>query len=255
MKYIIPKILILITFLSCKNTKQENADNCARFEGKVYSAILPCASCSGIAMRISLDVNGEFTKEVTYLGESSFPEINTGSYKIVDSIIYLEYPVKINNDFFKMKPDNKISFLNKDRREIEGKLADLYMFSSIPLLKPIEVSGTYHNSSGNRIVVAYKGDNKYKVEVYSKIKSGGLLFKAFGIANNDRLTICMKQLHQEMLSKMTMTFDGDNLFLYINNPSLLYEWEYMCDGKISLIGNYKKNKNAGKRKNSFRDGS
>lgn len=91
-----------------------------------YAGTLPCADCAGIATVITLARNGEYRREQTYLGRSSEPFVDTGTFEwnSAGSIIRLE-AVDGSAQAYQVGED-RLFHLDQQGKRITGDLAPQY---------------------------------------------------------------------------------------------------------------------------------
>lgn len=152
-----------------KLTDQHNAQNSLDWAG-VYSGILPCADCSGIKTKVTLNSDRTFITESLYLGKDVTPLIRNGKFTWNNegNIIFL---AGLNTDEIPVKyfvSENKINQLDMDGNFITGALAEQYILYKITSLqlsntqwRLIELMGQPIESGENEIFINFsEKDNR-----------------------------------------------------------------------------------------------
>lgn len=240
---------VMVFLLSACNTTDESAAPSAysialekSMEGKTFYGVLPCASCSGIETRITLDTSHKVTLETLYQEHDSFPTILKGTYTIKDSILTLIFADKEDNRSYKIKSDSIITFLNKEGEEAK-EMASFYQLHSLPTLVPKSLEGTYtRRDDGKKIVNRLrislnKASQTYIVQFTSKENECKIIFDAVTL-NANRLLIPLNTLNKEWNGTLTITFKVKKALVYIDNPDHKTALNTFCEGKYMFIGTY-----------------
>ena len=95
----------------------------------VYEAKLPCASCSGIEARLTLNKDATFNTEMTYLSKDKYKEARRGTYAVIAGNV-------VTTDNYKEKQSYKIDgenliMLDFEGKEPTGELKDFYVFKKV----------------------------------------------------------------------------------------------------------------------------
>ena len=150
MKRILFTVLTAATLTACNNTNEEvttdgtvinsndstivadpahNSRNSVDWKG-TYKGVLPCASCPGIDVTLTLNENGTFVRESKYQGNegASMPaEKEEGNFTWSDDgqIITLAGITDGSNQYF--VGENVVHTLDAEGKRIEGELAESYI--------------------------------------------------------------------------------------------------------------------------------
>ena len=150
MKRILFTVLAAATLTACNNTNEEvttdatvidnndttvvadaahSSRNAVDWNG-TYKGVLPCASCPGIDVTLTLNENGTFVRELKYQGDegATMPaEKEEGNFTWSDDgqVITLTGITDGNNQYF--VGENVVYTLDAEGKRIEGELAENYM--------------------------------------------------------------------------------------------------------------------------------
>lgn len=96
--------------------------------GTTYTGVIPCADCSGIAYKLTLNEDKRYETRSVYIGKSNRPFIEHGDWNMQgDSMIVLDKSGE-NARQFKIKNDQLI-MLDAQGKEVTGSLAKMYVLS------------------------------------------------------------------------------------------------------------------------------
>lgn len=116
--------LVFSTLLIACNEKNDAIE-------QSYYGLLPCADCPGIEYEIKFNKDNTFNESMLYLDRDAKPWAEIGTYTLEnDSIIVVD---RVDNEgftHFLLKEDNQLVILDKERKEVEGALADFYILST-----------------------------------------------------------------------------------------------------------------------------
>ena len=148
-----------------------------------YSGITPCADCEGINYTIEFNDDFSYSTKLVYLGRDENAFETSGNYKIQDGIIRL-----LNEEdgiiYFKKNGEN-LQILDRNRKEITGSLAEMYV------LKPITTQNEISEGNLHKL----------------KIKRAGEGVDFFAIGNKPSWSLTMdfgKQFKFQSLSGITL---------------------------------------------------
>lgn len=145
MKQKILLIFVSVLFFTACNTSKTTTKKVTEIKSNalngIYSGITSCADCDGIEYTIALSDDFSYSTKSVYLGRDENAFETSGNYKIQDGIIHL-----LNDDegllYFKKSGEN-LQILDRNREEISGSLADMYVLK--PATKQTEISeGNVH---------------------------------------------------------------------------------------------------------------
>lgn len=90
-----------------------------------YSGIFPCADCEGLETNLTLNEDGSYALEQTYLGKETTSHHSTGNFSWGEdgSVITLNDEAEPNHYFV---AENELFKLDSAGQQITGELADLY---------------------------------------------------------------------------------------------------------------------------------
>lgn len=128
MDKIVIVLLISVLFGACDSPDGRGTNNIApdSLAGETYSGITPCADCEGIFYELVLLDDQRYEERSIYIGESSRPFIDTGSYVIQgDTLLTLEGENKKSTSF--VIEDSTLVMLDQKGERITGSLADHYI--------------------------------------------------------------------------------------------------------------------------------
>lgn len=146
-------IVVVLTFISCKNNKKENtkeaiseteilnkhsSKNAIDWEG-AYFGTLPCGSCPGINTLIILNKNETYEKIVEYLESNDIPKTTKGKFtwNKEGSIITLE-------DNFYLVGEEQLFRLDKNKKVVKGELAKNYILNKTELEPEPDTNDGYY---------------------------------------------------------------------------------------------------------------
>lgn len=131
-------VLIFLTFISCKKenekpqTEEEKyniiVDQADEINSKsmsgIYSGMIPCADCEGIAVLMTLKDDKTYSLETLYLGkEKNQKENQKGTYKIKSDLLILDISDAPNQ--YRIG-ENYLLQLDMEGQEITGETAKMY---------------------------------------------------------------------------------------------------------------------------------
>ncbi|GAA5646071.1 copper resistance protein NlpE [Vibrio proteolyticus] len=101
-----------------------NAQNSLDWNG-TYSGILPCADCEGLETNLTLNTDGSYSLDQTYLGKGEEKYHSEGSFSWDNSgsVITLSDEAEPNQYFV---AENELMKLDSNGQHITGELADQY---------------------------------------------------------------------------------------------------------------------------------
>ncbi len=96
-----------------------------------YSGVLPCADCSGIETKITLNANGTFEKIEKYVKKENKTVESKGtfSWDKTGSIITLKDEKGVTEHY--KVGEGKLIMLNNEGKEVSGELANEYILSKV----------------------------------------------------------------------------------------------------------------------------
>lgn len=99
----------------------DNSRNALDWPG-IYQGTLPCASCEGLLVQLTLMADGQYTLSTEYLGKGNAPLKEHGQFmwNPSGSVVQLD-----NNQQFQVG-ENQLFMLDVQGRKITGALADNY---------------------------------------------------------------------------------------------------------------------------------
>lgn len=132
-------LTFLLTAISCtQSCKQEssknqdlashNSKNSLDWSG-TYTGIFPCASCEGIETSLTINYEGTYSLQISYLGKdelNTFEREGTFSWNEAGNTITLENEEAPNQYFV---GENYLAKLDMNGNRITGDLADRYQLS------------------------------------------------------------------------------------------------------------------------------
>lgn len=134
---------LVLAFTGCRNSGKRAGSEGAKAETAVpdthtsrnsldyegtYKGVLPCADCEGIEVTVKIDLDGNYTREMKYLGIENAEEIvrERGKYlwNAEGSVIELEGAAASNKY---QVGENALFHLDINGKRITGDLADMYI--------------------------------------------------------------------------------------------------------------------------------
>jgi len=97
-----------------------------RLAGTTYNGVIPCADCEGILYELSLEEGQRFAERLTYIGESSRPFTDTGSYAIRDDTLLVLEGKGDKSAYFAIE-DSVLVMLDQKKERITSSLAGYYI--------------------------------------------------------------------------------------------------------------------------------
>ena len=92
----------------------------------VYRGVLPCADCDGIEIAITLNRDGTFKLEYSYLGKAGMAFAKEGSFKWSEDGRNITLDIQNFPPYFQVG-EGRLWQLDMQGRKIAGKFADRYM--------------------------------------------------------------------------------------------------------------------------------
>jgi heat shock protein HslJ len=111
---------------------QHNSRNSLDWEG-VYQGILPCADCEGIETRITLTRDGDFVRQVRYLGREDRPYTYRGRFTWDDAGGRVTLSGDGANDQQFRVGENVLFHLDRNGQRITGDLEAWYRLAKKPI--------------------------------------------------------------------------------------------------------------------------
>ncbi|WP_142713838.1 copper resistance protein NlpE N-terminal domain-containing protein [Fodinibius sediminis] len=127
MEKIIAVLLVGVFIGACSDERRSSAPP-TEIAGTTYSGIIPCADCEGILYELALHEDQHYESSSIYLGKSSRPFTETGSYAIRDdSILVLEE--RSGGERYFMIDDSTLVMRDRNKEKITGSLAARYILN------------------------------------------------------------------------------------------------------------------------------
>lgn len=211
-----------------------------------YEGVLPCADCEGIQTQITIDLDGNYTRKVTYLKDG-----NKDTYTEQGLFAWNKQGTKIilkstsENKFYQVG-ENYIRALDMDGNIITGALADTYILQKTTKINTIEdkkwrltsFMGKNLNESSDQFFIIFNAKQK---RMQTKVGCNGM--SGNYVLDTDKNTLTIKQIistmmaceeaiiqdfkYAQQLEKIThFTIDGQKLVLKINAESVA-EYEFI----------------------------
>ena len=97
-----------------------------------YAGTVPCADCKGIRTTIRLQADGNFTRELLYLGKSNVPVRDAGMFTWNDAGSIVTLASENGEPQQYQVGENRLFHLDRSGNRIAGELADRYVLEKAP---------------------------------------------------------------------------------------------------------------------------
>jgi len=97
-----------------------------------YAGTVPCADCKGIRTTIRLQADGNFTRELLYLGKSNVPVRDAGMFTWNDAGSIITLASENGEPQQYQVGENRLFHLDRSGNRIAGELADRYVLEKAP---------------------------------------------------------------------------------------------------------------------------
>lgn len=112
---------------TAQNTTVENAatggETAKNLVGKMFSGVLPCASCPGIMTTISFNTDSTVSKQTLFQETDAMLEVENGTWSMNENIVTISYPDR--KEAYLVKSDSQIAMLGEGNKEVSGELAKI----------------------------------------------------------------------------------------------------------------------------------
>jgi heat shock protein HslJ len=103
-----------------------NSRNALDWAGS-YSGVLPCADCEGIQTTVTLQQDGHYTRQATYLGKSAVPVTDAGSFAWDDAGRLVTQNSADGSEQMYQVGEERLFHLDEDGNRITGELSGVYV--------------------------------------------------------------------------------------------------------------------------------
>lgn len=238
-------IKIIATSPSKIKIDYHTSQNSLDWDG-TYKGVLPCADCEGIETEITIDVDGNYTRKVTYLKDG-----NKDTYTEQGLFAWNKEGTKIilkstsDNKYYQVG-ENYLQVLDLKGNTITGALADKYILQKTTKISSIEdkkwrlisFMGKKINESSEEFFIIFNSKEK---RMLTKVGCNGM--SGNYLLDIEKNTLTIKQIistmmaceeaiiqdfkYAQQLEKITdFTFDAQKLVLKIGSK-IIAEYEFM----------------------------
>lgn len=114
-----------------------NSKNSLDWSG-TYRGTLPCASCEGIKISLTLFESGKYDRTVTYLGKEKRGTTDNGDFEWNDSGSIINVKDKDGSEQLYQVGESLLFHLDKKGNRIQGDLAEMYLLKKNPIDPKLE---------------------------------------------------------------------------------------------------------------------
>lgn len=235
--------ILFLLVVACNNKQEKNKlhENPEKILSGMFTGVLPCADCPGIATYITFG-NGH-TVAVTSLYQDREKVAGTlqGTWEMKDNLVVVSLP----NDslYYRIQSDSTLMMVNS-KGEQSGSLADKYILTKQKPLDDSYFAGDYLLEGDTvgytqKLTIKALSDKTVNIDINFSGSSKGCTFSGNGKIINDQIEVNLHEVNTEFNSVMIIRpISKDHLFVSTARFDDRYDLNYFCGGGGSLAGEY-----------------
>ncbi len=209
----------------------------------LYKGTYPCADCSGIETKLSLQTDNSFVYETVYIDKKDGRFVHKGKYTVKDDILSFKENNKTLNFLI---GENILTFLGENLKPNTGKLDAFYILKKQGNFNYQGKYETFNEEKGGytqTLSIQPKGSDYEIVFSASKVKNReNCRFSGMGSIKNDTLWVNISnEKDKEVLIYIAPSHDNLGVEVFTPNFENRFYMMRYCSGGSSLAGKYIKN--------------